>query len=369
MPLYIGLMSGTSVDAVDAVLVDIAACIALIATDSHPIPEPLRRKIRAVAAGTAGSERRVWHLDTQLGELYAQATLALLKKTGVSASQIHALGSHGQTIYHAPNDSLACTVQIGDPNIIAERTGITTVADFRRRDLAAGGQGAPLAPAFHHQAFADKNEHRVIINIGGIANITVLAAGGEGASVRGFDTGPGNGLLDAWIRRHHHLHYDDNGHWAATGDILLPLLERLLDDPYFDQKPPKSTGTEYFNLTWLDQQIATLDEELAAHDVQRTLCTLTTRTLSESITRYAPYPTAVFVCGGGVHNQTLMDSLRQEQPATTIATTEALGIGPDWIEATTFAWLAQRTMAGLTSNLPAVTGARSEVILGGIYQR
>ncbi len=369
MTFYIGLMSGTSADAADAVLVDISdrGGIELIAVHSEPFAAPVQQQVRQVAAAQeADLLHSGFHLDTCLGEFFANAALALLAASGHAATQVRAIGSHGQTVYHAP--SARCTVQLGDGNVIAERTGITAVADFRRRDVAAGGQGAPLTPAFHHFAFCHPSQHRVIVNIGGIANITILPAAASAAEVTGFDTGPGNVLLDAWIARHRHCAYDDNGRWAASGVVIPRLLAQWMRDPYFTQRPPKSTGFEYFNLDWLDTDPQPALGYSAA-DVEHTLCALTAHTIAQSIGDYATAATHVFVCGGGAHNQTLMNTLRNTLAPLPVVTTLALGIAPDWVEAAAFAWLAHCALEGLPANLPRVTGARSAVILGAIYQR
>ena len=370
MTLYIGLMSGTSADAVDAVLVDIddKGRIDLIAAYAEPIVLPVRQQIHRIAAAKEADLHLSFHLDTCLGELFATATLTLLANNKVAATQIRAIGSHGQTVYHAPDARFPCTVQLGDANVIAERTGVTTVADFRRRDIAAGGQGAPLVPAFHHVAFSHPRKSRVIVNIGGIANITILHATTNAGTVIGFDTGPGNVLLDAWNIRHRHCTYDDNGEWAASGMPMVPLLAQWMRDPYFAQRPPKSTGNEYFNIDWLDGELLRWDAAYAATDVAHTLCMLTARTIAHAIHLNAKTADEVFVCGGGVHNQTLMRALGEALKPLPVATTEVLGIAPDWVEAVAFAWLAHCTLEGRPTNLPSVTGARAPVILGAIYQ-
>jgi anhydro-N-acetylmuramic acid kinase len=260
MSFYIGLISGTSMDAVDAVLVSHAEHPPrIVAHHSHPIPEALGALMQsAVADGHAADSVAMWHLDARVGALFADAVEALLTRAGVPSSDVRAIGSHGQTVYHGPDDEPPVSVQIGDPNLIAERTGITTVADFRRRDIAAGGQGAPLAPAFHRAVFQDKNSARVVVNIGGIANLTVLAKDHR-KPVTGFDTGPGNTLMDLWCMRHQGSPVDLNGAWAAGGEVRHELLDLFFEDSYFHAAPPKSTGREYFNLHWLDSQIAALD--------------------------------------------------------------------------------------------------------------
>ncbi|OGI48346.1 MAG: anhydro-N-acetylmuramic acid kinase [Candidatus Muproteobacteria bacterium RBG_16_65_34] len=366
---YIGLMSGTSVDGIDAALVSITndAGLTLIATHAHPFPHEARQKIHALSHPGANELAAAGELDMQLGELFAEAAREVLAKAGMTARDIRAIGSHGQTLRHHPNSRHPFTLQIGNPSVIAERTGIATVADFRSRDIAAGGQGAPLVPAFHHWLFHSPAHHRVILNIGGIANVTYLPADAS-QSVLGFDTGPGNTLLDQWTHRHLAKHHDEDGRWAAGGRCVQGLLERLLHDPFFGAPPPKSTGREHFNLVWLDSRLDALEQKPTPQDVQATLLELTARTVADAILRFLPRVDEIYVCGGGSHNRALMAALKTRLPDRPIATTEALGLTPDWVEAVAFAWLAHRTLEGLPGNLPSVTGARRAVILGGIYK-
>jgi anhydro-N-acetylmuramic acid kinase len=367
MALHIGLISGTSTDAVDAAIVDVSPRrVELIACHGEPIPESLRTALRSVIDNQLIDRSTFWQLDVRVGELFARAASALLEKAGVDASKIRAIGSHGQTVYHAPDSEFPCTVQIGDPNIIAERTGITTVADLRRRDLAAGGQGAPLAPAFHAAAFRTADHDRVVVNIGGIGNLTLLPAD-DALSVTGFDTGPGNTLMDVWAGRIRSVDMDADGVWARSGKCHQQLLELLQTEPYFALAPPKSTGRELFNLSWLDGNLARLGEEVAAEDVQRTLCELTAVTIAEAIAKHAPEACEILVCGGGVHNSLTMERLAEHLRPIDVRSTMSIGFDPDWVEAAAFAWLAARTMDGLPGNLPTVTGANHPVILGGIY--
>jgi len=365
---YIGLMSGTSMDAVDAALVDFERGPRLIATHRRPLPEDLRRDLRALAEGGIAHELEGYgRLDTVLGELFAAAALGVIEASGVAGARIRAIGSHGQTVRHRPDGPHPFSLQIADPNIIAERTGVTTVADFRRRDLAAGGQGAPLVPAFHELVFRDPGEDRVVLNIGGIANVTCLP-GARDARVIGFDTGPGNVLMDAWCARHLGRPYDRDGAWAAQGTVIEPLLEAWLEDPFFSRPPPKSTGREHFHLTWLEQGLAAAGAENAAPaDVQGTLCELTAASVARAVRAYAPGTRRLLVCGGGAANTNLMERLRRRMPGCTVESTAVHGLDPQWVEATAFAWLARRTLAGTPGNLPAVTGARRPVILGAIY--
>lgn len=362
---YIGLMSGTSVDGVDAALVSIPidGQLALLATHQHPFPAVVRNEIQALMQPGDNELEREAELDMQLGHLFAEACLELLAKTEIKASSIRAIGSHGQTIRHRPHATHPFSRQIGNPSVIAEDTGITTVADFRARDLAAGGEGAPLVPAFHHWRFRKNGTHRAIVNIGGIANITWLPAT-ESSPVLGFDTGPGNTLLDQWIARHHNERYDNDGAWAASGRVQDDLLMRLMADAYFSKAPPKSTGREYFNLAWLEHQ---LDENFSPEDIQATLVELTAATIAQGIKSLPDKAGEIYICGGGSHNHHLLARLGALLNDLPIATTEALGLDPDWVEAAAFAWLAHQTLAGHSGNLPSVTGARHPVLLGGIY--
>jgi len=362
---YIGLMSGTSVDGIDAALVMIPANgqLTLLATHQHPFPAPVRDAIQALMRPGPNEIDREGELDVQLGRLFAKAAEALLAKSGVGASSIRAIGSHGQTIRHRPHATHPFSRQIGNPSVIAEETGITTVADFRSRDLAAGGEGAPLVPAFHRWLFHKPGVSRAIINIGGIANVSWLPAT-EGQAVLGFDTGPGNTLLDQWIARHRNEPYDRDGAWAACGRVQEDLLTQLMADEYFTKAPPKSSGREHFNLAWLEQQLA---GKLAPEDIQATLAELTASSIAQSLNLLPEKTGEIYVCGGGGHNRHLLNRLRALIPGIPIATTDALGLHPDWVEATAFAWLAHQTLAGHAGNLPSVTGARRPVLLGGIY--
>ncbi len=369
MTLYIGLISGTSMDSVDAVLVSHAAATSkLIASRAHPIPEPLGARLQALVSDGLPSGPEAWHLDTQLGALFAEAVAQLLVHADVAASDVVAIGSHGQTVYHGPKDHPPVTVQLGDPNVIVEHTGITTVADFRRRDMAAGGQGAPLVPAFHRAFLRKSGIPRAVVNIGGIANVTVLP-GNADAEVAGFDIGPGNTLMDMWCRRHRLAPMDLNGEWAGGGKLMNELLAALLDDPYFAAPPPKSTGREYFNLEWLDAALKKTVAQVAdARDVQRTLCELTATTIVQAIRKHAADTREILICGGGAHNAALMQTLAKQAGDLSVESTAVAGFDPDWIEAMAFSWFAKQTLEGIPSNLPSVTGAWHPVILGGIYK-
>lgn len=363
MSLYLGLMSGTSMDAIDVALVDFdARPLRTLITRAVPYDPALKRRLSAlIDAPEAVSLDELGQLDVAVAGAFASATNDVLREAGVAPDAVTALGSHGQTIRHRPDVSLPFSLQIGDPNTLCEMTGITVVADFRRRDVAAGGQGAPLVPVFHDQAFRGAQE-RVIVNLGGIANVTLLS---PGRAVSGFDTGPGNRLLDAWIARHRGLGFDLDGAWARTGTVNAPLLHRLLEEPYLRLPPPKSTGRELFNLTWLDERLSTT--ALRPEDVQATLLEFTAATVGAAVCRHAP-GAAVYVCGGGAHNGDLLDAIRRRVGPAAVASTAALGLDPDYVEAVAFAWFAARTLGGLTSSAASVTGARGARILGGVYR-
>ncbi|NIR29688.1 MAG: anhydro-N-acetylmuramic acid kinase [Gammaproteobacteria bacterium] len=367
MALYVGLMSGTSMDAVDAALLEFEeGSFTLVAAHSEPIRPDVRAALLEVARGRGDHLDRVSELDAVVGALFAEAVDALLREQALSPSRIRAIGSHGQTVRHRPGGPTPTSVQIGDPNVIAERTGITTVADFRRRDMAAGGQGAPLAPAFHRAALHDPCTHRAVLNIGGIANVTVLASD-PAAPVSGFDTGPGNVLLDAWASEHLGTPMDTDGRWASGGRVHDGLLAAMMRDPYFAQAPPKSTGRERFNLRWITDMLDALAPGPSPQDIQRTLCALTELSVAQAIERFAPATEEVLVCGGGAHNPVLMAGLAARLGGRRVVSTAAVGLDPGWVEAAAFAWLAHQTLSGRAGNLPDVTGARHAVVLGGIY--
>jgi anhydro-N-acetylmuramic acid kinase len=362
---YLGLMSGTSADAADLVIIDFANDkINLTASHSVSLSPSIRQQIHALATPSDNEIDRLGELDQQLGEVFADSINQLIHKSPISPNQVIAIGSHGQTIRHRPPGSVThpFTLQIGDPNVIAERTGITTVADFRRRDMAAGGQGAPLVPAFHQAVFHSSAIDRVVVNIGGMANITWLPASGK---TLGFDTGPGNVLMDAWILKNLGKAYDANGDWAASGMVDESLLAHLLAHPFLQQTAPKSTGREEFNLSWLETELA--DLEVAPADVQATLLALTAESIAKDIKQLTSASCEVFVCGGGAYNLKLIAELQSRLPQTKLASTVEFGIAPEWVEAMAFAWLAKQTMERKNGNLRAVTGAKREVILGGVY--
>ncbi|MEO7050296.1 MAG: anhydro-N-acetylmuramic acid kinase [Rhodanobacter sp.] len=362
--LYIGLISGTSADGIDAALVRFRDDLPqTLARHNHPWPPLLRERMLAMAQGAAALDLDDWgRLDVEIGYQFADAARRLLALSGTAASAVRAIGSHGQTLRHRPGGDYPFTLQLGDPSVIAERCGIDVVADFRRADVAAGGQGAPLLPALHAMLLRAPGRARAVLNLGGIANITVLAADG---GVRGFDTGPANGLLDAWCQRHCGEPFDRDGIFAASGQILPGLLETLLGDPYFALPPPKSTGREYFHLGWLAGIVPLA--ALKPADVQATLLELTAQSVAHAVTRYAPDTRDVLVCGGGVHNPRLMQRLAELLAPRHLSSTAEHGVDPDFLEATAFAWLARQRLLKLPGNLPAVTGARGPRVLGAIY--
>lgn len=362
--LYIGLMSGTSMDGIDAALVRFdEASLEILCTGDYPYPATLRTQLLdAIAVPLEREIDNVNELNVATGECFRDAALALLAAAGVDASEVTAIGSHGQTLRHQPDHATPFTLQIGAPDLIANGTGITTVADFRRADIAAGGQGAPLAPVFHDWLFRRPGVNRGVLNIGGIANITLLA---EGEATIGFDTGPGNSLLDRWTHKHRGESFDRNGAWAASGEVNEVLLQRLLSDPYFAAPPPKSTGFEHFNMRWLEERGV---EAFAPADVQATLCALSARTIAEAIICLPVEIDELLVCGGGVHNRALMQALQDRLPGIAVKPTTVAGLDPDWVEACAFAWLAMRRLNGLPGNLPSVTGARKKVQLGCIHR-
>ena len=365
--LYIGLMSGTSLDSIDAVLVSIdQQQFKLIESLEYPLPTSLRQELSDLCQPGEKEIDRMGAADRTLGTVFSLAVKALLKKSGLNKSDIVAIGSHGQTIRHRPNDENSFTLQIADPNTIAFETGITTVADFRRRDIAAGGQGAPLAPAFHKAAFSSRQHNRAIINIGGMANISYL--GSDGSSL-GFDTGPGNILMDSWIQQCRQQAYDCDGEWAASGVIDEALLSRLLSHDYFKRQAPKSTGREDFNHLWLEHILAdTLNRTaLSDENIQATLLELTAETISNEITTLKQTVNEVYICGGGAYNKQLLRRLEALLQPRRVATTEQLDIPAQWVEGVAFAWLAKQTLERKPGNLIGATGACKEVVLGAIY--
>ncbi|MDH5611145.1 MAG: anhydro-N-acetylmuramic acid kinase [Gammaproteobacteria bacterium] len=365
---YVGLMSGTSMDGIDAALVDFAGgeIPKLICTHSHPWPDDTYEELLASRLLPDNELGQLDALDIQLGKIFANATQSLLDKAKLTAKDIIAIGNHGQTIRHRPDADQPFSLQIGDAKMLAQLTGITVVSDFRTADIKAGGQGAPLAPAFHAAVFRSQIEIRGILNIGGIANLTILPSD-QTQPVIGFDTGPGNNMMDAWIKKSCGQNFDKNGIFARSGQINENLLNTCLSDVYFNTSPPKSTGFEQFNLTWLQQQIKnSASKNLSAADIQASLCELTARSIANAVIHQASSINHLLVCGGGVHNQYLMERIQLALPACKVESTDACGIHPDWVEATAFAWLAKQTINNQPGNLPSVTGARKAVILGQI---
>ncbi len=353
-------MSGTSLDGVDAALVDFSGDRPrLQASHYQPYPDALKEALLELHEPAHDELHRSQLIANRLAQEYAAATNALLAKAGIGAGAVRAVGCHGQTVRHRPE--LGYTIQLGNSSLLAELSGITVVGDFRSRDIAAGGQGAPLVPAFHDQALRDPTVHRVIVNIGGISNLTSLP---PGAATTGFDCGPGNLLMDAWIMRHQGKPYDQDGRWAASGRVLPGLLQALLAEPFFAAAPPKSSGRDLFNLAWLEEHLRGKE---APADVQATLAALTVHAIADSIRRYCPTATEVYLCGGGAHNGALAAGLKQSLPECRIEATDALGIDADWMEAIAFAWLARQAVNSQPANLPAVTGARHPCVLGAIY--
>ncbi len=362
--LYIGIMSGTSVDAADAVLVDFSTMPPrLLAHLSQPWPTPIRQRILALANGCTDELEQAGDLDIAIAEHFAELSLKLLANTDFTSEDISAIGSHGQTVRHRPNADHPFTWQLGDPNTLAEKTGIAVACDFRRRDLACGGQGAPLVPAFHQAIFANPQHAVVVLNLGGIANISIIEAG---RPTRGFDTGPANILLDAWCQQTTGAHYDKDGLWAASGTIEPVLLKALLAHPYFQRSAPKSTGREEFSLDWLQSVLDQQSANLNPGDIQATLSELTAISVANAITAESQSGQLI-ICGGGAFNQHLIKRIHQHLPSWRINTSDDFGIDPQWVEACAFAWLARQLISNQAGNIPAVTGAQRECVLGGLY--
>lgn len=367
--LFVGLMSGTSVDAIDAVLIECEGTRFLRVRASHGrlYHADLRARLVALAHGHLEVNlETLCELDAAVAEAFSDCALALLSQEKLAADTIAAIGSHGQTVFHR-GDRPALTLQLGDAGRIAERTGITTVGDFRRRDIALGGQGAPLVPAFHHALLATDDEARAILNLGGIANLTLLpnAAADE---VRGFDTGPGNALLDEWCLYIKGQPHDIDGQWSATGTVHTPLLQALMEDPYFSAAPPKSTGRGDLHLAWVRKRFPAVDD-LPAADVQATFAELTAATIADALRREQPETKRLVACGGGIRNADLMRRIPARcGPHIQLDTTASFGLDPQTVEGAAFAWLAMRAIDGLPGNLPAVTGASRSTVLGGVYR-
>lgn len=361
MPLYIGVMSGTSLDGLDIALIEQGAAINLIATRYIPMPDALRTELLSLCASGPDEIARSAIAQQQWVTLAAQGIHALLDQQSLRPQDVRAIGSHGQTIRHEP--ARGFTVQVGNPALLTELTGITVVSDFRSRDVAAGGQGAPLVPAFHEALFDEQTGNRAVLNVGGFSNLSLIETG---KPVAGFDCGPGNVLLDAWIHLQRGEHFDQDGQWAASGKVQPQLLTTLLSDPFFLTKGPKSTGREVFNLAWLQQHLGRLPA-FDPQDVQATLLELTALTVVESLQSAQTDTTTLLICGGGAHNGALMSRLTALLPSTHVSTTAAYGVDPDWVEAMAFAWLAHCCLEGIAANRPSVTGARGLRVLGAIY--
>lgn len=362
--LYIGLISGTSVDGVDCALVSFEDNkLNLLATHFEESSTDLRKSVLSLCEGTSISLTSLGETDVAIGKWFAGAVNEILSKANLGANEIKAIGSHGQTIWHQPAGENAFSLQIGNPNLIAQLTGISTVTDFRQRDIAAGGQGAPLAPLLHREVFQSESIDRAVVNVGGIANVTMLPANG---ACLAFDTGPGNVLMDYWIGKQQQKRLDENGDWAASGSSNKALLNCLLNDPYFPLQAPKSTGRELFSGPWLERKLGELGKQIEAKDVQATLLECTVDSISDAI-RDLFSPEEIYVCGGGAHNNALMSKLKTTIPSASVFTTSELGIDPDWVEAIAFAWMAKQTIAGKKIDTSPFTGAKKPVLLGGIY--
>lgn len=364
--LYIGVMSGTSLDGVDLALMDFSQKPTLIAADFTPMPEDLRADLSQLLKTGETTLQKLGEIDHRLGLLYAQSINDFLAKQQLSAEQIRAVGCHGQTVWHSPNSEFAFTTQIGDMNLVAAKTGITVIGDFRRKDMAFGGQGAPLVPAFHQALFSEPNKIVGVLNIGGISNISRLV---PNEVTIGYDIGAGNCLMDSWIEQHQGKRFDKNAEWAKSGKVNQPLLNELLDEPFFKQEPPKSTGRELFNLAWLAKKLAKVPA-CSPEDVQRTLVEFTAQTIADDLAQiHNPQNLAclLLVCGGGARNPLLMERIQALAPNWNVATTTEYGLNVDDVESAAFAWLAHQRIHGLAGNLPSVTGASQAVSLGAIF--
>ena len=361
---YLGLISGTSADGIDAALVGFRGLPQLHCGRTHAYSDSLRSRVLALSQHDAPalSLDAIGALHVEIGCAFANVAGSLIAESGVDPARIRAIGSHGQTLRHRPSGEFPFTLQLGDASVIAEHTGLPTVSDFRARDVAAGGHGAPLMPAFHAAFLRDPSEDRAVLNLGGIANFTLLPKQGP---ARGFDTGPANGLMDAWAQRHLGAAFDAGGAFAARGRIDDGLLARLLDEPWFALPPPKSTGRDQFHMDWLESRLH--GTALSAEDVQATLCELTAITVADALRATQPGTARILVCGGGVHNAFLLSRLAARLPGIRIESTAVHGLDPDFVEAMGFAWLARETLAGRAGNLPEVTGARGPRVLGAIH--
>ena len=363
--LYIGVMSGTSLDGADVVLVglDDANC-ELHAARTIPFPDAMSARLRTLSETGEATFTEVGTLDVEMGEFFAGCVIDLAKDTETEQNDIEAIGYSGHTVFHKPEEPHPFTMQLGDPNTIAAATGIDTVADFRRMDVANGGQGAPLTPTFHDWRFSAPDEIRVVLNLGGVANITILD---PKSTLTGFDTGPANSLLDAWCRRCWDERFDDDGRRARQGNVADDFLAILLDDEYFRRAPPKSTGFEYFNLGWVEDALKQTGRKIPDLDVLSTLTELTAVSAGDAISATAPGCERTIVCGGGTFNTFLIERLQARIPGCRVESSAAHGIAPEWVEAIAFAWLARKRMENEGGNAPSVTGSRQTAVLGGLY--
>lgn len=358
---YVGLMSGTSLDGIDAVLVDLGQPKPVLLEKYYmAFDETLKNDLLALHLPSTNELHQSQTIGNQLSRLYAAAVTSLLSRANTSPKEVRAIACHGQTIRHCPEHGYS--LQIGNAALLAELSGITVVSDFRSRDIAAGGQGAPLVPAFHNRILSHPDKHRVILNIGGISNLTDL---NPNQTTIGFDCGPGNILMDAWSAQHIGKPYDHNGAWAATGNVLPTLLRRMLDESYFTLPPPRSTGRDLFNMAWLEGKLNGVEKP---EDVQATLLELSCQAAAQSINQYCIGAREIYLCGGGAHNQSFRNRLADLVPHCSIGSTNELGLDSDYLEAIAFAWMAQQTMHGKPANLPQATGAKHPCLLGAIYQ-
>ena len=372
---FIGLMSGTSLDGADGVLVDFSGgSLRVVAAATEPFDDSFRAELLALNTPTHNELHRAARAGNHLAAVYARVVYQLLERAsaqGIAAAQIEAIGAHGQTVRHLPQrtsmetSGAGYTIQLNNPSLLAELTGIAVVADFRGRDVAAGGQGAPLVPAFHQSVFGRTDRAVTVLNLGGIANLSVLPAVGDG-DILGFDCGPGNALMDAWCQRHTGQPYDAGGAWAASGKLLPPLLASLLEEPYFSAPPPKSTGRDLFSMTWLAEKLAPFSAE-RPQDIQNTLTELTARSCISCVSSYGKDSTELVVCGGGAFNTRLMERLQAGLPSMQVGPSDAHGLPPLQVEAAAFAWLARQAVSRQPGNLASVTGAVGPRVLGAIY--
>lgn len=360
MNLYIGLMSGTSMDGIDAALVDVSKNTLLFGI-TKKYNDEVKKRINTLLAGSDLSLASICQLNTLIGKEFAGAANELLQEANLSSSDICAIGSHGQTVCHNTNSTNPYTLQLGCAHTISTLTGIMVVADFRTRDLVLGGQGAPFAPIYHQELFSGENNHVAVVNVGGIANITLIH---PNESIKGWDVGPGNCLMDAWIMKHLGKSYDACGRWAQQGEIIKPLLTTLMADPFIHLPAPKSIGKEYFSLAWLEYH---LKNNYKPVDIQKTLLAFTAKTIAESLFKERNHVKKLYLCGGGTHNFALLEMLSQLLPETTVKSIAEVGISPDYLEAMMFAWLAAQTINHIPVDLRTITGARHPAILGAIY--